>query len=123
MTDRRDLRRPVRPTRRPPQTATVPDAADFTKCIADKKQTAPKPAKGQPKPTDAQLKTQCQQEYDQLRDQVLQFLISLEWIEGEANDSGRQGHRQPTSRSSTTSKKQQFAEGGRLPEVPQERRA
>ena len=30
----------------------------------------PKPAKGQPKVTDAQLKTQCKQEYDALRDQV-----------------------------------------------------
>ena len=44
----------------------------------------PKPAKGQPKVTDAQLKTQCKQEYDALRDQVLQLLVSFKWIEGEA---------------------------------------
>jgi foldase protein PrsA len=31
----------------------VPDAPAFTKCIAEKKASAPKPAKGQPKPTDA----------------------------------------------------------------------
>ena len=43
------------------KTATVPDAPDFKQCIADKKKTAPKPAKGQPEPTDAQLKAQCQQ--------------------------------------------------------------
>ena len=35
--------------------ATVPDAPDFKACIADKKKTAAKPAKGQPEPTDAQL--------------------------------------------------------------------
>ena len=49
-----------------------------------KRKTTPKPAKGQPKVTDAQLKTQCKQEYDALRDQVLQLLISFKWIEGEA---------------------------------------
>ena len=37
------------------KTATVPDAPDFKQCIADKKKTAAKPAKGQPEPTDAQL--------------------------------------------------------------------
>ena len=37
------------------KTATVPDAPDFKQCIAEKKKTAAKPAKGQPEPTDAQL--------------------------------------------------------------------
>src|SRR3954467_2908151 len=66
----------------------VPDAPNFTRCIASKKEKAPKPAKGQPKPTDAQFKAQCQQEYNGLRDQVLQFLISSEWIQNEAKDQG-----------------------------------
>lgn len=64
----------------------LPDPPDFEQCIADKRKTLPKPAKGQPKPTDAQLKQQCKQEYEGLRDQVLQFLISAEWIQGEAAD-------------------------------------
>ena len=34
--------------------------------------------------TDTQLKTQCKQEYEQLRNQVLQLLISFKWIQGEA---------------------------------------
>jgi foldase protein PrsA len=66
--------------------ASVPDAPEFTKCVADKKKNAPKPAEGQPKTTDAQLKEQCEQEYNQLRDQVLQLLTSFEWIEGEAEE-------------------------------------
>ena len=38
---------------------------DFTKLRrAAKKATAAKPAKGQPEPTDAQLKKQCKQEYE-----------------------------------------------------------
>jgi foldase protein PrsA len=61
----------------------VPDAPDFTTCIANKKATAPKPAKGVPEPTQAQLKGQCRQDYNTLRDQVLEFLIRGNWIEQE----------------------------------------
>jgi len=63
----------------------VPDSPDFTKCIANKKATAPKAGKGVPEPTEAQLKGQCQQEYTQLRDQVLEFLIRGNWIEQETS--------------------------------------
>jgi foldase protein PrsA len=65
-------------------TAAPPKPPQFTACIAQKRKTTPKPAKGQPKVTDSQLKSQCKQEYESLRDQVLQLLISFEWIEGEA---------------------------------------
>lgn len=68
--------------------ASVPVPPDFTACIAAKRKTTPKPAKGQPKVTDDQLKTQCKQEYTQLRDQVLQLLISTQWLEGEAKAQG-----------------------------------
>jgi foldase protein PrsA len=67
---------------------SVPDPPNFTKCIAAKKKTATKPAKGQPNPTDATYKKQCQQEYDSLRDSVMQFLITSAWIEGESHDRG-----------------------------------
>src|SRR5215211_4166008 len=66
--------------------ASVPKPPEFTECVAQKRKTTPKPAKGQPKVTDAQLKTQCKQEYEALRGQVLQLLISFEWIEGEAKE-------------------------------------
>jgi parvulin-like peptidyl-prolyl isomerase len=65
--------------------AAVPDPPDYAKCVATKRKNTPKPAKGQPNVTDAQLKTQCKQEYTQLRDQVLQLLISFKWIQGEAD--------------------------------------
>jgi len=68
--------------------ASVPDAPRFTKCVADKRKNAPKPAEGQPKQTDAQLRQQCRQEYNALRDQVMQLLISFEWIQGEAEELG-----------------------------------
>jgi foldase protein PrsA len=69
-----------------PAKPQIPQPPDFTACIATKKKAAPKPAKGQPSPTDAQFKQQCQQEYQGLRDQVMQFLVSSEWINGEAKD-------------------------------------
>src|SRR3954464_4794953 len=66
----------------------IPKPPDFAACVANKQKTAPKPAKGQPKPTAAQLKAQCKQEYEGLRDQVMQFLISADWIQKEAADQG-----------------------------------
>jgi foldase protein PrsA len=63
----------------------VPDPPSFAKCVANKKATAPKPAKGQPEPTGAQLKGQCKQEYDTLKEQVLAFLIRDNWVEQETD--------------------------------------
>jgi foldase protein PrsA len=60
----------------------------FTECVATKRSTAPKPAKGQPTTTDVQFKTQCKQEYEGLRDQVMQFLILEKWVAGEAKNEG-----------------------------------
>jgi foldase protein PrsA len=68
--------------------AVVPKPPEFTACVAAKKKTAVKPAKGQPTPTDATYKAQCEQEYTALRDQTMQFLISSAWIEGESADRG-----------------------------------
>lgn len=64
--------------------AQIPDAPEYTKCVANKKKTAPKPAKGQPAPKDSDLKAQCKQEYEGLRDQVMQLLIQNEWVSAEA---------------------------------------
>jgi foldase protein PrsA len=64
----------------------VPDPPNFTRCVAAK-QRQPVP-EGTPKPTPAQLKEQCEQEYDSLKEQVMQFLVSAEWIKQEAADRG-----------------------------------
>jgi foldase protein PrsA len=64
--------------------AKAPVPPDFTDCVAQKKKSQPTPAKGQPETTDAQRKSQCKQEYDALRDQVMSFLISSQWIQQEA---------------------------------------
>jgi len=61
----------------------APDPPDFTECIDAKKQQPVPP--GSKKPTDDDLKNQCQQEFDSLKQQVMQFLISAEWIQQEAD--------------------------------------
>lgn len=88
--------------------AAIPDAPEFTECIANKTKNAPKPAKGQPKPTPETFKTQCEQEYDGLKQQVLQFLISSEWIQGEASDQGVKVSQEEVDKQFETTKKQSF---------------
>jgi foldase protein PrsA len=87
---------------------TVPDAPNFTQCIAAKRKTTPKPAKGQPKTTDEQLKKQCQTEYNSLRDQVVGLLVSYKWIEGEAKRQGVTVTNAEVQKSFQTQKKQNF---------------
>ena len=66
----------------------VPDPPTFKACVAHLEATAPKPAKGQAKPTPATLKAQCEQQYTALKQQVLGFLISANWVLGEAESQG-----------------------------------
>ncbi|MBA2349259.1 MAG: peptidyl-prolyl cis-trans isomerase [Solirubrobacterales bacterium] len=89
-------------------TVTIPEPPDFKACIAEKKKSAPKPAKGQPKQTDTQFETQCKQEYEGLRDQVLQFLISSQWIQGEADDRDVKVTDAEVKKQFETTKKQSF---------------
>jgi foldase protein PrsA len=86
--------------------ATPPDSPGFAKCIAAKKKV-PVP-KGTPAPKDADLKKQCQQEYDALRQQVMQFLISAEWIQQEAGARGIKPSDQDVRKEFETQKKQSF---------------
>jgi len=63
-------------------TTVVPDPPDFEKCVAAKKK-APAP-EGAGKQSDAQLKKQCETEFDTLKREVMQFLIQAEWVQQEA---------------------------------------
>src|SRR3954470_626161 len=88
--------------------AKAPDPPDYTACVAQKRKTAPKPAKGQPKTTDAQLKAQCKQQYEGLRNQVLQLLVTFKWIQGEADDLGVKVTDAEAKKSFAQLKKQSF---------------
>jgi foldase protein PrsA len=88
--------------------AAVPKPPDFTECIVQAKKAAPKPAKGQPKQTDADFKKQCQQQYDRVREQALSLLINLEWLQNEAEDQGVKVTDAEVKKSFEEQKKQAF---------------
>jgi foldase protein PrsA len=74
-------------------TATVkrqpaPIPPDFTACVAYERANNPKPAKGQPAPTTASLKTECQQTYTGALNQVMFFLVTADWLQGETAADG-----------------------------------
>jgi foldase protein PrsA len=66
----------------------VPVPPNYTACIAHLVAIAPKPTKAQPAPTPAQLKSECEAQYKSLQQEVLGFLISSNWVLGEANSLG-----------------------------------
>ena len=88
--------------------AKVPVPPDYKDCIASAKKSATKPAEGQPKPTDADYKQQCEQQYNQLRDQMMGLLISFQWIEREAKDQGIKISDAEVKKSFEEQKKQSF---------------
>jgi foldase protein PrsA len=66
----------------------VPEPPAYTACIAHLQAIEPKPTKGQKAKTPAQLKTLCETQYKELQQQVLGYLISLDWIFGAAEEQG-----------------------------------
>jgi foldase protein PrsA len=92
--------------------AKVPDAPDFKQCAADKQKTAAKPAKGQPEPTQAQFVSQCKQEYEQFKTEVLGFLIRSTWLDQEATKQGVKVTDKELQKQIDDIKKQQFTQKG-----------
>ncbi len=69
-------------------TPVIPEPPTYSACIAHLKTIEPKPAKGQKPKTEAQLKAECEQQYKSYQQQVLGFLIAVEWLFGEASEKG-----------------------------------
>jgi foldase protein PrsA len=66
----------------------VPEPPAYTACIAHLQAIEPKPAKGQTAKTPTALKTECEQQYKAAQQQVLGFLIAVDWIFNEAETMG-----------------------------------
>ena len=66
----------------------IPEPPNYTACIAHLEATQPKPAKATAATQQAQLKSQCEQQYKTLQQEVLGFLISSQWVLGEASSLG-----------------------------------
>jgi foldase protein PrsA len=88
--------------------AIVPEPPDYTACIAHLQAIAPKPAKGQTAPSAAQLKSECEQQYKSLQQEVLGFLISSEWVIGEAGHLGVKVTDKEVTKQFETVKNEQF---------------
>jgi len=95
-------------TSKPP----IPEPPRYTACIAHLQATAPKPAKGQPAPTTAQFKTQCEQQYKSLQQEVLGFLISSSWVLGEAGSLGVKASDKEVKKRFEQIRNQQFPKTG-----------
>lgn len=63
------------------------DPPSFRRCVAAKR-AANRPARGAKPPSDADLLKLCRQQYRQVRDDVMRFLIQAEWLRAEARRSG-----------------------------------
>ncbi|HEY1449622.1 MAG TPA: peptidyl-prolyl cis-trans isomerase [Solirubrobacteraceae bacterium] len=85
----------------------IPDPPKYTACIAHMK-VQTKTAKGQTAPTEAQLKSQCEQQYKTLQQEVLGFLISSEWVLGEASSLGVKASDKEVKKQFEKIKSQQF---------------
>ena len=66
----------------------VPDPPKYTACIAAPESRARNPPRARRRRPTAQLKTQCEQQYKSLQQEVLGFLISSNWVLGEAKSLG-----------------------------------
>jgi foldase protein PrsA len=88
-----------------PSDVVVPDPPQFTKCIAAR--TKPQ-GKDAPKLNAQQARQFCQQEYDLLKDQVMQFLISSHWVELEAEEQGVEATPEEVNRTFDEQKRQSF---------------
>jgi foldase protein PrsA len=86
----------------------VPVPPDYTACVASLKKQLAALLKGKQSPTEAQLKAQCAQEYQSYLQQVMQFLVSAEWVLGEAKAQGINVTDAQVAKQFATIKKQQF---------------
>ena len=86
--------------------AVAPDPPDYEKCVAGL-QKQPQP-EGAGKPTEDALKKQCEQQYEDLRNQVMQFLIQAEWVQQEAEERDVSVSDEEVKKSFDDQKKQAF---------------
>lgn len=88
--------------------AVVPVPPHYTACIANLRATEAKPAKGQKAPTEAQLKSDCEQQYTTFKNSALTFLIQSEWIIGQAEEMKISVSNKEVEKTFAKLKKEQF---------------
>lgn len=88
--------------------AVVPDPPSYSACIAHLKESQGKLAKGQTAPSDAQLKAECEQQYDSYKTSALNFLIQSNWIIGQAEEMKISASNAEVEKTFNKLKKEQF---------------
>lgn len=78
---------------------------DFKECVAAKQVAS---AKDKSKKTDSQLRSDCQTQFDQTKQQVMQLLITTAWIKGQANLMGIKVTDEAAQKKFDATKKQAF---------------
>lgn len=73
---------------RPVPTGTVPDPPNYIACVAYLESIAPKVSGGGSKPTRVQLTGRCRQRYKDVRQHMLQILITYQWLIAESKALG-----------------------------------
>jgi foldase protein PrsA len=86
----------------------VPEPPEFTACIAHLEAAAARTSKGKTKSNPALYKSQCEQEYNAYKQEVLSFLISSQWVVGEAEERGVSVSEAEVKKQFDTLKSQQF---------------
>jgi foldase protein PrsA len=87
----------------------VPVPPSYTACIAQERALSAKPAQGQTAPTNAELKQECISEYNSFKSEVLEYLISTEWVLMESKDKGIKESDAAVLKAFDAVKKQSFA--------------
>ncbi len=87
--------------------ADVPQPPNYVACISYKKRYQP----GNSGSTQAQLKTQCELEYQRLKLQALYTLITGDWVQGEATELNAKISGQELERRLASVKRQSFPGG------------
>jgi foldase protein PrsA len=89
-----------------PDEVVIPDPPSYSECTAAKAEQ--KVPKGVPKPKPEDLKEQCKQEYEGLRDQTMQFLVSAQWLIQESEERNIEASDKEIQDSFEQQKKQSF---------------
>jgi foldase protein PrsA len=74
--------------RRPVPKGVVPDPPNYTACIARLEATTPTSTRGEAAAARTRLKSQCQHDYQAVRQHVLNVLITFDWL---ISESAKQG--------------------------------
>jgi foldase protein PrsA len=90
----------------------IPEPPAYTACIAHLQAIEPKPAKGQKAKTPAALKAECEQQYKSYQQEVLGFLIGIDWLFGEAESQGIKLTDKEVVKHFNELQKQEFAKPG-----------